>query len=162
MIADALFRLLKAKPFSQITVTDICNEAAIGRKTFYRNFDLREDVITYRLDQMVDEYEEEASGLSYEERLRHHFSYAQRYAEIFSLLYRNDLLQIAEQRFRVLLPKAMLVWSHDPIEQEYRSRYIMAGIDAIQTMWIERGFRESIDDVLEMVRQAQDKATPMP
>ena len=34
MIADALFSLMKRKPFPQITVTEICDEAAIGRKTF--------------------------------------------------------------------------------------------------------------------------------
>jgi len=41
MIADALFSLMKRKPFHQITVTEICAEAAVGRKTFYRNFELR-------------------------------------------------------------------------------------------------------------------------
>ena len=45
MIADALFSLMKRKHFQQITVTEICDEAAIGRKTFYRNFDMKEDVL---------------------------------------------------------------------------------------------------------------------
>ena len=42
MIADALFSLMKHKPFHQITVTEICEEANLGRKTFYRNFELRD------------------------------------------------------------------------------------------------------------------------
>ena len=32
MIADALFCLLKRKSFQQISVTELCEEAAIGRK----------------------------------------------------------------------------------------------------------------------------------
>ena len=56
MIADAMFRLLKRKPFQQISVTELCQEAAIGRKTFYRNFEKREDVIDFQLDRMCEEF----------------------------------------------------------------------------------------------------------
>lgn len=110
-ITEALFRLMEQKPFEQITVTDICNEAAIGRKTFYRNFELREDVIVFRLDRMVAEYKQEATGLSYEEQLRHHFAYTQRYADVFSVLFRSNMLWMAERSFGVLLPQSMPVWS---------------------------------------------------
>ena len=78
MIADALFSLMRRKPFQQISVTEICREAGIGRKTFYRHFEMREDVIEYQLENMRMEYQNGMNGLTLEERLYYHFSYTQK------------------------------------------------------------------------------------
>ena len=72
MIADALFRLMKRKTFQQITVTEICDEAAVGRKTFYRNFELREDVIDFWLDLRCEECREVLLPVPTEEQLYHY------------------------------------------------------------------------------------------
>ena len=72
MIADALFSLMKRKPFQQITVTEICEEANLGRKTFYRNFDLREDVIDFWLDLRCEECREVLLPVPTEEQLYHY------------------------------------------------------------------------------------------
>ena len=146
MIADALFSLMKRKSFSKITVTEICEEAAIGRKTFYRNFELREDVIEFKLDMMRREYQEELQLLPVVQRLYYHFAYIQEHADYFILLHQNGFIQLANEKFSVLLPEVMPVWSENPIEQEYRSAYISAGVEAIQRVWIIRGCKESIDE----------------
>ena len=38
-ISQALIKLLATEKFAELTVTQICQEAGVGRKTFYRNFD---------------------------------------------------------------------------------------------------------------------------
>ncbi len=91
IISDALFSLMKRKPFQQITVTEICEEAAIGRKTFYRNFELREDVIDFQLDLMCEDYKKELIPLPLEQYLYHHFAYIQKNADYFIVLYKNGL-----------------------------------------------------------------------
>lgn len=161
MIVDALFSLMKRKPFQQITVTEICEEAAIGRKTFYRNFELREDVIDFQLDLMCNDYRQELTLLPLEQRLYYHFAFVQKNADYFIALYQNGLTQLASEKFSVLLPDAMPVWSENPVEQEYRSKYIIAGIEAIQRVWISRGCKESIDEVVQIAFQAQDRQIPM-
>lgn len=161
MIADALFCLLKRKPFAQITVTEICEEAAIGRKTFYRNFELREDVIEFQLDNMCVEYIQEIDGMPIEERLVHHFEYVKRNKEYFILLYKNGFNEMVRDKFSILLPDTMPVWTEDVIEQEYRSAYIIAGITEIGRVWITRGCKESIERVVEYAMRAQDKQVPM-
>lgn len=161
MISDALFSLMKRKPFQQITVTEICEEAAIGRKTFYRNFELREDIIDFKLDLMCDDYKNELTTLPLENYLYHHFAYIQKNADYFITLYQNGLSALANEKFSVLLPDTMPVWSDDSIEQEYRSAYIIAGIQAIQRVWISRGCIESIDEVVKIAIRAQDRQIPV-
>lgn len=157
MISDALFSLMKRKPFQQITVTEICKEAAIGRKTFYRNFELREDVIKFQLDLMCEEYKKELAALSLEQYLFHHFAYIQKNADYFIVLYENGLSALAYEKFSALLPDTMPVWSDDPIEQEYRSAYIVAGIEAIQRVWISRGCVEGIEEVVRIASEVTDR-----
>jgi AcrR family transcriptional regulator len=161
MIADALFCLLKRKPFAQITVTEICEEAAIGRKTFYRNFELREDVIEFQLDNMCVEYRQEIAGMSLEECLYHHFDYVKRNKDYFIVLYRNGFDMMVHEKVAIAIPDVMPVWTENTIEQEYRSAYITAGIEAILRVWITRGCKESIERVVEYAMRAQDKQVPM-
>ena len=161
MIADALFSLMRRKPFQQISVTEICTEAGIGRKTFYRHFEMREDVIEFQLENMRMEYQNGMNGLTLEERLYYHFSYTQKNADLLIALYKNGLTWLVYEKFCVLRPELLPVWSHDPVEQEYRCEYIIAGIEAIQRVWISRGCKESIDEVVEMARRAQEKQIPI-
>lgn len=161
MISDALLSLMKRKPFQQITVTEICEEAAIGRKTFYRNFELREDVIDFQLDLLCEDYKTELLSLPKDQYLHHHFAYIQKNADFFIALYKNGLSSLAYEKFSVLLPDTMPVWSDNPIEQEYRSAYIVAGIEAIQRVWISRNCVESIETVVKIALQAQERQLPV-
>ena len=63
--------------------------------------------------------------------------------------------------FGIFLPYTMPLWSEDPVEQEYRSQYIIAGIDAIIRVWATRGFQESVEEVVEIVKKAQGTQVPL-
>ena len=64
---------------------------------------------------------------------------------------------MVEKKFSIFLPYTMPLWSEDPVEQEYRSQYIIAGIDAIIRVWVIRGFQESVEELVEIVKRAQDR-----
>lgn len=161
MIMDALLRLMKRKPFQQITVTEICEEAAVGRKTFYRNFDLREDVIDFWLDLRCEECREVLLPVPTEEQLFYYCIFLKKYMDELIGLYQNGLHPLVEKKFSIFLPYTMPLWSEDPVEQEYRSQYIIAGIDAIIRVWVTRGFQESIEEVVEIVKRAQETQAPL-
>ena len=161
MIADALFSLMKRKRFQQITVTEVCDEAAIGRKTFYRNFDTMEDVVDFKLDLLCAQYKEEIIGMTKEQQLRHHLAFTRDHADYFIALYHNGIHQMVRDKFAILLPETMPRWTADPVEQEYRSRYIIAGVEAVERVWVERGFAESIDEVVAIVQRAHERQVPM-
>lgn len=154
MIADALFELMKRKDFQKITVTEICKEAAVGRKTFYRNFELREDVIDFRLDSVYSEYEKGFYAISAEKRLKYHYEFVCRHMELFITLYKNGLLPLANSKFSVLLPNAMPGWTDDPVEQQYKSAYLISGVEAIERVWIERGLCESVEEIVMFTHKA--------
>lgn len=161
MIADALFSLMKRKPFQQITVTEICEEAAIGRKTFYRNFELREDVIDFWLDLRCAEYEKDLLPVPLEEKLYYHCAFLKKYNDDLITLYQNGLHPMVENKFSIFLPDTMPIWSEDPVEQEYRSQYIVAGIEPIVRVWVIRGFQETVEEIVEIIKRAQQRQVPL-
>ena len=55
----ALLRLMRGKPFSSISVSDITSEAGVSRMSFYRNYDAIEDILTEHLREVVEEYKAE-------------------------------------------------------------------------------------------------------
>ena len=41
-ITDALLKLMKEQSFNDISISQICDEAGVGRASFYRNFENKE------------------------------------------------------------------------------------------------------------------------
>ncbi|WP_339981306.1 helix-turn-helix domain-containing protein [Lactiplantibacillus plantarum] len=41
----ALFELMQEQNFSEISITDIANQAKISRMAFYRNYNSKEDIL---------------------------------------------------------------------------------------------------------------------
>lgn len=161
MIADALLSLMKRKPFQQITVTEICEEAAIGRKTFYRNFELKEDVLDFYMDHLCLAFEKEILGKTTDEQLYLYFSFSKQNIDFFSALNQNGLLPLCQRKFSKFLPDTMPIWSEDAVRQEYCSRYVTAGVEAIMQVWVEHPFKEDIASVVSMARQMQERLVPV-
>lgn len=46
-LVNALFTLMKTKPYPNITVKDICQKADLSRQTFYNFFETKDDIILF-------------------------------------------------------------------------------------------------------------------
>ena len=53
-ITDSLLDLMKQKHLSDISIGELCNKAGVGRASFYRNFRVKEDVITRELKKRLE------------------------------------------------------------------------------------------------------------
>ena len=95
------------------------------------------------------------------EQLYHYCIFLKKYMDELIVLYQNGLHPIVEKKFSIFLPDTMPLWSEDPVEQEYRSQYIIAGIDAIIRVLVTRGFQESVEEIVEIVKRAQQQQVPL-
>ena len=55
-IAEAFYALLQKKDYDSITVSEIAQKADLSRRTFYRVFDSKQDIITYLLARIFPDY----------------------------------------------------------------------------------------------------------
>ena len=61
-IAEAMMALLGQKPFSQISVSELCKIAGISRQTFYTLFTSRENVMVFTLQSRYCDAQEIAAA----------------------------------------------------------------------------------------------------
>ncbi|MFT9818903.1 TetR/AcrR family transcriptional regulator [Lysinibacillus sp. NPDC056185] len=56
IIINTLLELMKVKEYSEITITEIVIKAQLARKTFYRNFKSKDDVLNEYVDYLFNKY----------------------------------------------------------------------------------------------------------
>lgn len=55
-IGDVLIQMMKTHRLDHISISELCIQAQIPRKTFYRYFDTQEDVLAYLFERSTQEY----------------------------------------------------------------------------------------------------------
>ncbi|WEV52590.1 TetR/AcrR family transcriptional regulator [Bifidobacterium sp. ESL0704] len=119
-IVDALFAKLETNSFASLTVSELAAAAGISRKTFYRHFADKADVVRRYLEGLmsglVDE-DEQMGDMAFVQGIRHYFVYFQARAPRLRLLRSNGLLDLAlpiqNDVFTRRFPQLNLPW-HGP------------------------------------------------
>lgn len=76
----ALVHLMSQQPFQKITITDLVQRAGVGRATFYRNYDSKEDLLAEIVQAMAEQV-----GLIFQKPEQYDSAYA-RYLDLFRKL----------------------------------------------------------------------------
>ena len=85
--------------------------------------------------------------------MRYHITFLSRQIEFLKLMHSTGQIALVNARFSELQPKDMPKWSDDEREDAYRSA-VVAGTEAIVRKWAERGFRESVEELVQMHQAA--------
>lgn len=94
MIQDALFGLMEEKSFAQISVSEIVEKADVARRTFYRLYYDKMDVIRFYFRELCREYGRRYRPLqSYDigRIAKEYFGFWYQYREFLLLLHRSAL-----------------------------------------------------------------------
>lgn len=96
-IALAMRELMSEKPFSDITITELCTRSGVSRPTFYRHFDATEDVIHYYAYEIINDMDARVQqllgrGLPGTTIVQGTFEAAELHRDLFELLQRHELL----------------------------------------------------------------------
>ena len=55
-LVDALLELMDEKSYGNISIKELTDRAELSRRTFYTNFETKEDIIKYHIDTLVSGY----------------------------------------------------------------------------------------------------------
>lgn len=92
MLKEGLLRLLRDKELKNIRITELCAESGVNRATFYRHYEMVEDVL-YELERDIAWQMLPPSGLPTDlsqvrSRLEEVFSFVTEHSEIMKILFR--------------------------------------------------------------------------
>ena len=152
-LADALIKLMLDQDFSSININTICEEAGIGRTTFYRHFDKKankEDLLKYKLNYEWKTYKdfhpEEMAGNK--DGLLFRFIYDNR--DLFSLFYRRGLITTIMS----IVEDFMFEKQTYGRDYAYIMSYMTYGCFGIIYQWIKYEFDESPEQVFGHIQDA--------
>ena len=153
-LTEALLQLMEKKPFSEISVSELCMKAGVGRMSFYRNYSSVRDILSVYLTKCTDEWwqtyiskpQESFNGSFWKELL----AVYKKNEKLILLIYKNDLSSILKEHvFSCCGPKP---------EMDDTSAYIcgmIAGmIYGFIDEWIKRGMdgTPNIADIEKLIK----------
>lgn len=150
-ITNALLELMDCKEFNSITVSEICEKAGVGRASFYRNFESKEDIIRKHLHNLLEEWWASYTGTTILELVTAIFEYFYECKNIYILLYKQGLDYISLQSVKDSCgPKP----EHDNAAA-YFAAFFSYGMFGWIEEWFKRGMQETPEEMAELWKRAQ-------
>lgn len=158
-IYEALERLMQKTEYKNIKITDLCNEAKIGRVTFYRHYDTIDDVLRKKCDEKCD-------GLinyivksikSNDERisfLQYFLRYWYDHSNILALIYKADRASIISESLEKIMYKMKPMISLPHPQPKYMNYFfaIRSAIPlAILAEWVKNDLNITPDELSEIL-----------
>ena len=132
-IADALISLMKKKDFNKITNKDITNRAGLSHITIYRNFNNKDEIVKYYLDELTDEFIKTSKILFDPNDFTNYL------IKLFTHLEKNKDIGI-------------LLYKANSLNEEFTYSFISGGLYNIYYYWIKNGCKESPQELAEMFK----------
>lgn len=149
-ITKGLFSLLRKKPFSEITVTDIVKESNVARASYYRNFENKEQIIEAAMDSLRDElmrdikydddeniFNQDNAGAGFEKALT---CCLVRKADLLTL-YHNGFGSLIQQTFNRYIMEFAGNMSINSVDR-YKLYFISGAVTNVLIEWLNEGAKE--------------------
>ena len=158
-ITEALLLLMKQYPYTEITVKQILLETDISRKTFYRNFLSKDDVLNSFIDTIFQDYviaiQQQKQKYSLIQTLDVIFFFCEKNKEILFILRDNRLLYLLLEKLIMLIlnehNRYISELQENHLESQLFTEYIIyfniGGVWNLIFRWIENDMCDSINDI---------------
>jgi AcrR family transcriptional regulator len=142
-IMDALIKLMGNDEFNKITISQIASQAQIDRRTFYRHYKTKEDVLDqYLLSLLVPHFEMliKQGQLSERQLIESHFRFLTEHLTLLRLLKSQNLfgyLLLHYQGYIKIFQNMRGISSLEDKPDRFRMAFKTGGFWNIVTEWIE-------------------------
>lgn len=162
MIQNALFELMKEKCFSQITVSEIAERADVARRTFYRLYEGKRDVLRSYFSDLCCDYCRRYEPLEHYDIgqiAREYFSFWYEYREPLLLMHKcglDDVLYYEISRTSTEVVKKRMDDGNlkNDLDMEFFAGYSAGGFLNLLHRWIADGMQEAPEKYAESVSKA--------
>ena len=161
-LMQAFFVLLARHPYEAITITQIADQAQLSRRTFYRHFTAKDELLQKYLKMLLDRYAQlllQKKITRHEDTLQLFFTFWQDYADELQLLQTRGLfervLQAVNQWYPTIYRQLKVPWNCQGTSQEilYASAFGASGYFNILALWLQRGCPETPQEMALIVQK---------
>jgi AcrR family transcriptional regulator len=152
------------KQFADIRVTDLVEQAQLARATFYRSFDVQEDVLRWRCDQVIDELipyvasfgraQLSTGGISLLKPILRFFYLDSTIVELLIEAERIDIFSVAfQKRIEHLIPRVAALLDVPEVYLDYWVALRMASLVSVLVQWVKGGKKQAPDDLADAMAE---------
>ncbi|MDD5960353.1 MAG: TetR/AcrR family transcriptional regulator [Methanobrevibacter wolinii] len=147
-ILNSLVKLMKHKVYEIITIKEIADNAGVNRSTFYRNFKIKEDIIKYGLEKIMDEFILEFKLIQDKTHQNYIYTILKTYYN-----HKDFILTVYEAKQLYLFQEVYIKYFKDYLnkinkkEDLYRLYYHIGGIYYFTLCWVSNGMDGNIKEL---------------
>lgn len=155
-ITAALLALLKEKPLSEISISELTSRAGIGRVSFYRNYESKEDILKEESERLIREWGRfyESNPESAPETLFPSlFDFYRDHKDFYTTLYHAGMSSIMMET----IVSTIRITPEMQNLEAYMKSFWAYGIYGWMLEWIKRGMQESGKELLVLFSLANKR-----
>lgn len=161
LLKEGLLRLLKKKEMSKITVCELCQESGINRATFYRHYQVPQDVLRELERELVAEIRKMVRRPDTLDEARAYFlelfTYMYERAELLKVMIRSDSMEDFNQLllgiYMDILEKSDFSFVKELDQDSIRllSSYFCGGGYFLMRCWLTEDISKTPEEVVELL-----------
>lgn len=153
-LVEALLSLMAHKPYAQITITEITTQAQVSRRTFYRNFTTKNDLLDAYSERLMLEYVEQLRVVAngpMEDIVLMHFTFWRAHLDFLAMLARNGMIYLVLQKYNEYIAEVAqrsgsTRYLNTP-SSEYARAFNVGGYFNLLFEWLRRGAKETPEEM---------------
>lgn len=145
-LTDACLLLLQDKTLDSISISELCNTACVGRASFYRNFENKEDIIKTYINRLFSEWiskYEQSDDKPIDELILLLFSHFEKYRDFYSLMNERGLTYLLKD----VIVKIFGLTQGLPKIEAYAKAFFAYSLYGWTETWFQRGMEESAEEM---------------
>lgn len=150
-LTSSLLELLEDKPMADISISELCSAAGVGRASFYRNYEDKESILRDYIEHIF--HRDLASGSEQsdgplKETIYKIFSHFEKYHTFYSLLNERGLICLLKDALIKLCgPRP----EHSALEA-YTKAFVAYSLYGWAEVWFQRGMQESAEEMADLFK----------
>lgn len=160
-LLGSFYELLKEKPFSDISISDISKNADLDRRTFYRHFRSKEEILEKYCQTIITEFAAlilKQGVVSKSNITVAYFTFWRNHIDFLNLLQRDNLMYFLLKEFEELLSiirktvRPEIEESSITKEEHYALAFHIGGFYNLLVKWLSQGAKESPEEMGEIIK----------
>lgn len=148
-ITESLLILLKDKEIEDISISELCDHAGIGRASFYRNFRSKEDILRAYINKLFDGWRsnwEKNNSIVLSSGIGMIFEHFEQYKEFYHLLNKRHLIYLLKD----ILLDIVELKPDLPKADAYAKAFVAYSLYGWIEVWFQRGMQESAEEMKQL------------
>lgn len=150
-ITNAMLDLLLKKPINDISISELVDKAQVGRASFYRNFNSKEEILKSYLENIFFEWTskwQKNTNDPLSEQLRRMILHFEKNRSFYELLNNRGLIYLLKDT----IIGTMGLNPESEKSEAYMKAFAAYALYGWIETWFQRGMKESADEIAELFK----------